>query len=365
LTAIPFIIILVVKRLTIIDCINHSGFLVATLQDVAKRAGVSTATVSKVLSNTPYFTEATRQKVMKAVEELGYVRNIAAVALSSGKTQIIAVVFPYIYEAFFTDPLTLRILEGIEGECTQRGYNMLLSTPRLTQDGPDNHYLALIRSGYIDGIIAIDNVPNISVLKPVDKSRTACITIGYQETDLYIRSDDFSGGQQIMQHILEQGHKHIGIISIPEDMNVALNYRMDGMRSVAEDNGINFAELPTVYGDFSTANGISCTKELLEQHPQLTAIICLNDRMAIGAIQQAQAMGRKVPDDLAVAGYDDIPAAEIYTPRLTTINQQAPVLGHKAAQMLFDVLDGKAPSSINLATHLVVRESTIANSQLH
>ncbi|MBN8618508.1 MAG: LacI family DNA-binding transcriptional regulator, partial [Anaerolineae bacterium] len=106
-----------------------------TLQDVAQKAGVSTATVSKVLSNTPYVSETTRLKVMEAVNELGYTPNLAARGLSSGKTHIIAVVFPYMYEAFFTDPLVLLILQGIEGECTQRGYNILLSTPRLRANG--------------------------------------------------------------------------------------------------------------------------------------------------------------------------------------------------------------------------------------
>src|SRR5690606_4338433 len=149
-----------------------------TLQDVAKRAGVSTATVSKVLSNTPYFTEETRLKVMAAVDELGYLPHLGARALSMGKTHIVAVVFPYIYDAIFKDPLVMQILEGIESESTQRGYNLLLSTPRLSKDGPDLHFQQMIRSGYLDGMIAIDNVPLASVAKSAYDRKIPHVVIG-------------------------------------------------------------------------------------------------------------------------------------------------------------------------------------------
>ncbi|MEO0564175.1 MAG: LacI family DNA-binding transcriptional regulator, partial [Chloroflexota bacterium] len=135
-----------------------------TLTEVAKRAGVSTATVSKVLSNTPYFTEETRQKVMQAVEEIGYIPNLAARALSTGKTHIIGVVFPYIFDTVFTDPLVMEILQGIETVCREQGCSVLLSTPRIDDGEVENSYVQLIRSGYLDGIIALDNVPVASVI---------------------------------------------------------------------------------------------------------------------------------------------------------------------------------------------------------
>src|SRR5688500_16069914 len=149
-----------------------------TLQDVAQKAGVSVATVSKVLSNRPYFTEETRDKVMLAVRELGYTPNFAARALSTGRTGIIGVVFPYIFDAIFKDPLTMQILEGIESECKLRNYNLLLSTPHLTEEGTDDNYRQLVHSGYMDGIIALDNVPKASVVTPIDQTRTPVIAIG-------------------------------------------------------------------------------------------------------------------------------------------------------------------------------------------
>jgi DNA-binding LacI/PurR family transcriptional regulator len=295
---------------------------------------------------------------MTAVEALGYRPNLAARALAVGKTQIIAVVFPFIYDAVFTDPLTLRILEGIEVVCAARGYNILLSTPRLTSNGPDENYFNLIQSGYLDGVIALDNVPLTSVLEPVHKSHIKCVAIGYHRTQTYIHSDDFSGGAQVMSHILSQGHQTIGIIAVDENMNFSINRRLDGMRSICSDAGVDFEKIHKATGDFSVQSGAQCTHELLIRAPDITAIISVNDRMAMGAIQQARAMGRSIPDDLVVTGYDDIPSASNNSPSLTTVNQQAPELGQTAAIMLFDMFDGKTPDPVILPTRLIIRESS-------
>ncbi len=331
-----------------------------TLQDVARRAGVSTATVSKVLSNTPYFTEETRRKVMRAVHELGYVPNLAARALAAGKTRIVAVVFPYVYESIFSDPLTLRILGGIESVIRERGYNLLLSTPRLSPTDLDVHYLQLVRSGYLDGLIAIDNVPGVSAVAPAREKGLPAVVIGYgvREGDFWVRSDDVSGGEQIMTHVIGLGHRQIGLITVPENINMALQHRLEGMRTIAEAHGIDFDRLPRALGDFSIESGAAAAAELLSRHPELTALVCLNDRMAMGAIQQARLMGRRVPEDLSVTGYDDIPGASSFSPPLTTIDQRAPESGQAAAHILLDILEGATPDNLVLPVRFVHRATT-------
>lgn len=331
-----------------------------TLQDVAKRAGVSTATVSKVLSNTPYFTEETRLKVMQAVQELGYVPNIAARALAAGKTHIIAVVFPYVFDTIFKDPVVLLILESIEEACNQRGYNILLSTPRLQGHTPDEQYQQLIQSGYIEGVIALDNVPDASVLDIVHDRHIAAVTIGYHPSPYYVYSDDYSGGHQQMAYCLELGHRHIGIITVDADLNFSIQRRHEGMRDAAAAVGVDFDRLPQATGDFSSDSGRRGARTLLTDHPELTALLCLNDRMAIGAMRQAQEMGRTIPDDLTVLGYDNIPTAEMVIPGLTTIDQQATKSGSEAARMLFEILDNAQPESVEIPTRLVIRQSSQA-----
>lgn len=332
--------------------------LMATLQDVAKRAGVSTATVSKVLSNTPYVSEETRLKVLSAIEEVGYVPNIAARALAAGKTHILAVVFPVVYDTIFQDPLVLSILDGIEAVCRQNEYHILLSTPRLTNDKRDEQYQRLLASGYVEGIIALDNVPTQSVLAPVNARQLPAVAIGYHDARYVVRSDDAAGGAQQMRHVIELGHRHIGIIHPPERFNFSIGKRMEGLRAAANEAGLDFERLPRVEGDFSSLGGQQCAQELLAEHPQITALICLTDRLAMGAVQGAREIGRDVPRDLTVIGYDDIPTAAIFNPPLTTVDQQAPELGRAAAQMLFEILDGKTPDSITLATRLIVRGSS-------
>lgn len=329
-----------------------------TLEDVAKKAGVSTATVSKVLSNTPYFTEATRAKVMQAVEEIGYIPHLAARALSTGKTNIIAVVFPYVYDTIFTDPLVLRILEGIEAECTQAGYNILLSTPRLSTEGPDSHYQQLLQSRYIEGLIGLDHFPQASVIAPAQAHNIPAVAIGSYDTPCRVESDEFSGGLQLMEHLLGLGHRNIGIIGVPEALHYSIQKRIAGLRHAAEIANVNLDTFPRSDGDFSTSSGSYCASELLSRYPNLTALVCLNDRMALGAIQYARQSGRDVPHDLSVVGYDDIPMAVASSPPLTTIDQRAPELGHAAVRMLLQMFDKRQVEPQTLPVHLVVRQST-------
>ncbi len=327
-----------------------------TLQDVAKRAGVSSATVSKVLSNTPYFSEATREKVMEAVRELGYRPNLAARALSSGKTNIIAVVFPFIYDTIFKDPLVMRLLEGIEAVCTEQDYNLLLSTPRLVNNQPDEHYMRLIQSGYIEGLIAIDNIPAVSFAAPCEALNIPTVILGHHESDYRVQVDNFQGGKMLMEHILAEGHKNIGLITATPETNLAIEQRVEGMYGAYQAANIGF-EMPVIESDFSLKGGAESARSLLQANPDLTAIIGLNDRMAIGAMNAVQEMGKSIPDDISVVGYDDIPLAATTQPGLTTINQKPVESGRVAAELLLKRLNGEKPSSTIISPELVIRGS--------
>lgn len=328
-----------------------------TLQDVAQKAGVSTATVSKVLSNTPYFTEATRKKVMQAVKEVGYVPNLAARALTTGKTQIIGVVFPYIYETIFEDALIMSMLKGIETEAWQRNYNILLCSPRI-DDTPDVQFQTLVQSGYFDGMISLDSVQQTSFSEFARDNDVPNIVIGFHESPYFVRCDDQAGTHELMEHLLSLGHRDIGIITVPTATNIGVDKRMQGICQAYENAGFNFEELPIAYGDFSIKSGRIATRQLLENNPTLTAIIGINDRMAIGAIQYLHDIGKHVPNDISVAGFDNIELSNLATPTLTTVDQQPTEQGRIAAQMLFDLLNGNPPQSIVLETTLVLREST-------
>ncbi|TVR22026.1 MAG: LacI family transcriptional regulator [Anaerolineaceae bacterium] len=328
-----------------------------TLQDVARHAGVSTATVSKVLSNTPYFTEETRQKVMDAVTVLGYRPNLLARALSSGRTHTIAVAFPYVYDAIFKDPLVMQILEGIEAVCTQNDYNILLSTPHLTADGPDDQHQRMIQSGFIDGLIAIDNIRLSSVTEYAQQNNVPAVTLGYHPGTHHVYSDDLSGAQALMSHVLGLGHRRIAVLTIAPG-NFAIEERERGLRLAAAACGVH--DYPVALGDFSTESGYRVARDLHAAHPDLTAIICLNDRMAIGAMHYCRQAGLRVPQDISVVGYDNIAMSNVISPTLTTIDQKAGEMGETAARVMVDVLAGSTnlPSSVVIQPELVVRDSS-------
>jgi DNA-binding LacI/PurR family transcriptional regulator len=250
------------------------------------------------------------------------------------------------------------VLQGVEAECRQRGYNLLLSTPRVVDGAVDENYLQLIQSGYMDGVIALDHVPIISVLEPVHKRGIPAVSIGGRDALSTVSSDSYAGGVLLAQHLLNLGHRKIGLITVPERINTGTDLLVSGIRDAVRAAGLEFDCLPQALGDYSIDSGAAGCAELLEQHPDLTALLCLNDRMAIGALQQAHRLGRRVPDNLSITGYDDIPAAASTIPPLTTVNQNSLAAGHEAARMLLDLLDGSLPESKLIPVELVVRGSS-------
>ncbi len=331
-----------------------------TLRDVAQRAQVSVSTASRILSNSPKekFAESTQLKVLRASMELGYRPNFAARALASGKSRIIAAVFPRIYDSPFTALASLQILSGIEEFCSHNGYHVLISSPSMVNGKVDNNFTDLLASGYPDGII-IDGHFNVDpIMNVLNELALPTVVLGYHPHPFYLRSDNFLGGSLLMQHLLEQGHRSIGIVGIPHGMSPAADQRVQGIKATLSDAGLNFADLPRVDGTYSGDSGAMAAAQLMTQHPHLTALIALNDRMAIGAIRQLQEMNYCVPDEVSVVGYDDLPQSRDSHPALTTINQQLADWGSLAMTMLLELLEGREPEPVVLPPRLMIRKST-------
>lgn len=349
----------------------------ATLREVAKLAEVSTATVSKVLSNTPYVSEETRARVIQAVRALRYEPNLAARALSKGRTYNIGVIFPFNYDHLFADPHVLAILEGIEAICTGQGYNILLSTPR-PPVGESEAYRRLVRSGYLDGAVALETLPGTPVSDLLNEFGYPWVAIGAHSKPDFpnsVQPDDFGGARALAAHIIGLGHRNIGIINVEPGTLAAAEHRIAGYRAAFEEAGLRFEGVPNVFGNFSVESGYEVVGELLAHSPRPTAILCLNDRMAMGAIRRAWAEGLRVPDDVSIAGFDDIASAAVFTPPLTTVRQPAHEMGARAAEMLFELISerirrrrSKNKTSehhhefprVVLPTELIVRASTSA-----
>ncbi|MEL7436022.1 MAG: substrate-binding domain-containing protein, partial [Chloroflexota bacterium] len=174
--------------------------------------------------------------------------------------------------------------------------------------------------------------------------------------DYTVYSDNYAGGKLLMEQVLAEGHRHIGIISVALETNLAVQERMRGIQAVYQSAGID-EPLPIVESDFSSQGGAKAVTTLLAQAPHLTAIIAINDRMAIGALSGLQALGKRVPDDISVVGYDNIPLAGVAQPQLTTIDQKPVDLGNAAATLLLRRLQGETPTNVVIDPVLIKRES--------
>ncbi len=329
----------------------------ATIRDVANRANVSVSTASRILSNSSKekYADETRERVREASTELGYRPNFAARALVSGKTRIIAAVFPRFYDTPFTALASLQILSGIEAYCSDEGYHLLISSPKIENGVPDRNFADLLSGGYLDGVIMdghSDITPIMEFMSGLDLPLVILGTYPYQH---YLRSDNLLGGRLMMEHLIELGHREIGLIALR-----AIEDRMLGVRLTAEDHGLDIRALPCEYGNFSEASGEVAAEKLIRDNPGLTAMVAFNDRMAMGAIRRLHELGYQVPGQISVVGHDDLPRSRDFNPPLTTVNHDLSEWGGLAMNMLLTLMHGECPEPITMAPRLVVRQSTAA-----
>ena len=331
-----------------------------SLEDVARKAGVSISTASRILSNDPHysFKPNTRQRVLDACYELQYQPNLAARALASGKSHIVAFAVPRVHETPFAALGSLQLLIGIEEAFSARGYHILLSSPRLDNGGIDPAFVQLTQSSYLDGIIIDGHFAIAPLLQIAVQHRLPCVTVGYQEYAYTIRADNDGGYRMLMEHLFQLGHRHIGIIGLDHELFPSGRERLAALQAGALACGLDIAAMPYVEGRFVKTDGVMVVRQLLAEHPKLTALVALNDRLALDAMRGLRTLGVRVPEDISVVGHDDLPHSAEVVPGLTTINQGLHRWGEYAAEMMMALLAGESPEPVVMQTRLVLREST-------
>jgi LacI family repressor for deo operon, udp, cdd, tsx, nupC, and nupG len=329
----------------------------ATMQDVAKRAGVSTATVSRVLSEPDRVAEATRERVMAAVRHLGYAPNNAAKTLRTLRTQKILVTVPDISNPFFS-----QVIRGVEEAAHAAGYAVLLGDTR-HELAREEQYGRMLQRKEADGLIFLGHRLPDSLSRMVTAlgPRTPIVNGCEYSADLRVSSahiDNALAASEAMDHLYGLGHSRVGVISGPLASPLSRD-RLAGARAAAERHG-HAATLTAVTGDFSIESGLRQTLALLEADPAPTAVFCFSDEMAMGALEAFRRRGLKCPDDVSLIGFDDIRYSEHLDPPLTTVSQPMDDIGHEVVRLLLDVLSGRAGTvrHVTLAHRLVLREST-------
>ncbi|MFP4344652.1 MAG: LacI family DNA-binding transcriptional regulator [Anaerolineales bacterium] len=340
-----------------------------TIQDVAAAVGVSRQTVSRVINSKGDVAEETRQRVLKVIDSLGYRPNLAARGLTNHRTHTMGLVIPYTPDYFFYDPHLMAFMCGVDQVAIQRDYNLLLSTaPQDPSDprGSQSELLAyerLVQAGYVDGVVVVELLSSRRGIQLLEEYEIPWVALGYgvgTDPTRAVHADDRGGARQAMLYLLGLGHERIGIISHHGQSLTAIEERLDGCRQALADHRLEIDPELIVSGDLTLESGIEATEQLLSSAGPPTAIFALNDRMALGALQCLQSHGRRVPEEVSVVGFDDVPIARIYHPALTTVRQPSLEMGHQAARLLFDFIENQAVLSqpMILPTELIVRAST-------
>ncbi|MCI0399606.1 MAG: LacI family transcriptional regulator [Chloroflexi bacterium] len=345
------------------DLKKSSPKKVPTQADVARLAGVSQAMVSYVLNDNSNISvpPETRQRILDAIEELGYMPNKVARSLRTRKTKTIACVVPDI-----TNPFHTVFARGIQDVVERHGYDLILyNTDRIPHK--ERASLRLLQQGRVDGIImtalhltAEDFLPLLRLNIPVVVQGPNVMPLQVEGFPLdSVHVNDVAAARAAVSYLIERGHRRIGLIAGQKDTPPRRQRELGYWQTLAE-YGLAVDEKLIQDGDFREEGGYQGMRALLALSPRPTAVFAASDLMAVGALVAIKEAGLKAPDDVAVVGFDDIPIAKLISPALTTIAQFEDKLGQRSAEMLFDRLNGTAPEEgrrEEMPYQLVVRDS--------
>lgn len=326
-----------------------------TITDVAKQAGVSMKTVSRVLNNEPNVAKITRDRVLEAAADLQYRPNLAARGLASSRSYLIALLYDNPNPNYI-----IQIQRGAIEACRQNGYHLLLEPMTHEQaSGPEAAHL-LSRLG-VDGVILTPPLSDCMPLRDEMKKlglRYVVVAPGDAGDVSSVRMDDVKAATEMATYLIDQGHRDIGFIMGHPD-HVSSQKRRDGFAAALDAAGLSLNDDRMVQGDFSFRSGVKAAETLLrDADNRPTAIFASNDDMAAGVVSVAGRLGIDVPSVLSVCGFDDTAIAQIIWPKLTTVAQPIQQMGLKAAEVLLDRSLSDEPVVHTLDFEIVVREST-------
>ncbi len=327
-----------------------------TMRDVAQRAGVSINTVSRVVNGYGEISETTRLRVLAAIDELGFRPNVLARSLVSGKSLSIALIIPQITDPFFPD-----VVLGVESIARENGYSVLLCN---TNDDPQQEleYVEILASKQVDGIILCGSRLDAEQLSRVaSMHRVAVLTSRNPRGAAVITINGTAGLFDITSYLIRLGHRKIGHLAAPIFTGTD---RADGYRKALTEHGLIVDERRIVITPKASIEaGRDMARDFLQGTRDISALTCFNDLLAIGALQACRDLGIKVPDDLAIVGFDDIPLASLVIPPLTTMHVPRFALGEMVMNLLLRVITASAAHNgayeerLSVEPQLVIRAS--------
>jgi DNA-binding LacI/PurR family transcriptional regulator len=331
-----------------------------TLEEVAARAGVSRATASRVLRGDAKVSERARDAVLEAAQAISYVPNLAARSLVTGRSDSIAFLVEETEERMFADPFFLGMLRSAQEAVAEAGLQLVFTVMNRPEDR--QRFLAYAAGGHVDGVLLLSmhgqdqlpqrleslGVPTVLSGRPLSGRRRLW----------YVDADNVGGGRLATAHLLASGRRHVATVAGPLDMCAGQD-RLAGYRAAVEADGRDYDESLVSVGDFTASGGHTAALALLERRPDVDAIFAASDLAAFGVVRALRESGRRVGDDVAVIGFDDIPAAAEQVPALSTVRQPIPALGTTMTRLLLDRIEGRddRPRRTVLPVELVLRQS--------
>ncbi len=328
-----------------------------TLEAVAAEAGVSRSTVSRVVNGSSHVSPDVLLSVNAAIERLQYVPNRAARSLANRQTSAIALVVPEDAQRFFGDPFFAEIMQGITSEIEDSDYvlNLQLAKP----SAPSEKTIRYLLGGNVDGAIVVSHHSGDAFFTTLDA--TIPVVFGGRpfqpenHRNNYVDVDNTAGATLGTDRLIEVGRTRIGTITGPPNMQVSID-RQDGWEASMRSAGLDTSLV--AHGDFTMASGAAAMRELLDRAPDLDGVFVASDLMATGAISALRARGRRVPDDVAIVGFDNSSAAMTGEIGITTVHQPSREMGQEMARMLLALLRGEPTERVRvMPTRLVVRDS--------
>ena len=325
-----------------------------TIQDVARTAGVSVSTVSRVLNDKDDVAPDTYQRVRDVIQEMGYTSSLAARSMRSRRTNVIGLIIPDVADSF-----SIQVMKGVNQAIFELDYDLIIYTSgsikKRSAAEREQYFVSLLNGSIADGVVIVTPAAtNFSTASPVvtidpNSECPECLTI---------IAANHKGAMAAMEYLLGLGHRRIGFITGRPDLQCA-ERRLQGYQDALHLAGIPLDPDLIAAGDFSSETGRLCARKLLSLSEPPTAIFAANDQSAIATIETARDMGLRVPDDLSVVGFDNIPEATYFNPVLTTVDQFIDQMGRVATEKLIGLIQGEAleSDSYKMPTQLVVRDT--------
>ena len=326
-----------------------------TLKMVAEKAGVSVNTASRAINNKSDINEETKKRMLKVAQELGYVRNGTAVALRTRKTRTIGVVI-----ADNRNPFYAEVLNGMEEAAREKNYHIILANTQRDYK-KEEEAINLLLAKRVDGLLITPVQDRDDDIKNLINANIPFVVVGRDFENIEVDAvynDEVKGGFLATEYLIKKGHKRIALINGFLHKSPAKG-RLEGYKKALNKYRISLDESLISVGDINIEDGYERTKQMLEKDLNFTAIFVYNDMMAFGAMQAIKKKGLRIPEDIGLVGYDDIPFSSLISPSLTTIRLKKQDLGSESVELLLSRINDrrKKPKKVILDVELIVRET--------